>query len=103
MQNRVDVFNGSIWTNLFITGDSPGVQDSSWTQQLFNITPYANPNLQIRMGYNIGSNGVYAVSSWNVDDVTVFDNANSVPEPASLALLGLGLAGLGFTRRWRRA
>jgi hypothetical protein len=96
MQNTIDVFDGTNWVNVFITGSSPGVQDSQWVTCLsYDVTAYANAIFQVRFGFQIGSTGVFTVSSWNVDNVSIdatpgssssFGQANSAQ--ASLVING---------------
>jgi len=58
-----------------------------------------NSDLEIRFWIDADGNG----DKGYLDDVVVRGTAASVPEPGSLALLGLGLAGLGLSRRKTKA
>jgi hypothetical protein len=71
MHNVVEVWDGATWVNLWKTGPSPAVEDTQWTYMSFDVTAHKNAAMQVRFGYDIGSSGVFTVSSWNVDDVLV--------------------------------
>jgi len=68
----------------------------------FNDDPFANPN-----GWSIGTeptlgfhlNGLVINPGARID--IVFDSNLVIPEPSTIFLMGLGLAGVGFARRRR--
>jgi len=71
MNNTVEVFDGATWQLLWQSGASPGVQDPAWVFQSFNISAYANANMQIRFGHNVGNAGAFTVNGWNIDDIAI--------------------------------
>ena len=71
MTNTVEVYDGTSWISLFTSGGAPAIQDAAWTYYSYDVTAHKNAKMQVRFGYQIGSTGVFTVSSWNVDDVLV--------------------------------
>ena len=68
MHHTVEVWDGNAWRSLYSAG-FPGVDDTVWTLQTFDVTQYRNAGMRVRFGFDLIS-GV-AVSSWNIDDLVV--------------------------------
>ena len=76
MQATIQVYDGTTWQTVWASGGSSPITDSAWSQFSYDISAWANANMQIRFGHSVGASGSYTVSGWNIDDVEV-----SVPTP----------------------
>ncbi|XXT21708.1 DNRLRE domain-containing protein [Sorangium sp. So ce429] len=71
MHNTVEVFDGASWVTLWASGDSPGINDTSWTLVTHDLTPYRSATTRVRFGFDVTNSGAYTIGSWNIDDVYV--------------------------------
>jgi hypothetical protein len=73
MASTVDVYDGTAWVNVYTNPSGAGniVSDGAWTKTTYDVTAYKNAAFRVRFGYAVTNSAVYAMSCWNIDDVTI--------------------------------
>ncbi len=87
----VSIFNSSVTQTSGAT-QNPGIYDSFFVNSSNGIS-----------GFSLFSSGFQIEGNTGIDNVSVTSGAATVPEPATLALLTMGIAGISFSRKKKAA
>lgn len=72
------------------------------TAQLVTTLPFETLEIKRAVDLNIsGASRVAFVTAGSGGSFVAFDNIEAIPEPGSMAMMGLALAGIWQVRRWR--
>lgn len=89
--------------SLFDDGNfADGFVGRAYVLEWFGTSEGNSPDSDIRLNGQSASQGFSSTGSFLVRDTDNMQNTD-IPEPGTLAIFGLGLLGLGMTRRRRRA
>jgi hypothetical protein len=71
----IEVYDGAKWQEVWSSGDQEEIHDSpssggtGWTFFSHDVTAFKNAGMKVRFGFEIGNLDVFAMGSWNLDDV----------------------------------
>lgn len=103
-----DYFNGDglVLYHAFVTFADNSTADFALNQVSFgnfNFFGITSNQLIKTMHLGLANGGTTVLGSFGQDNLTLGNNGQKVPEPATLTLMGLGLAGLNLFRRRKAA
>lgn len=84
--------------NIITAGPGTIVSDTGALTGTLDLSAFIGTSIRLSFDLTI-PNDFSGPAQWEMDNVTLSSNGAEVPEPASIAIFGLGLLGLGWSRR----
>lgn len=97
--------SGLLLANLYsesITLNDAGFTDLGWNNLTFDLSSFAGTTVRINF-HEFISEDFTGPANIEFDDISLQTSPTTVPEPTTFVLLGLGLAGIGFSRKKKTA